>query len=442
MTKCIGNGVVITHDGTMPLIKNGCVVVEGNRISDIGETDRVRTEYPNADFLDAKGSFIMPGMINTHGHIYSAMARGMMLKDTKPSKSFADILQNLWWRVDRALDLPEIRMSAYTTYIDCIKNGVTTFFDHHASAGHVRGSLMEIANAAGSLGIRTSLCYEVSDRDGEGIAQQGIRENADFIEYARSQEGDLIKGMFGLHASFTLSDETLKKCVQAAQGAGFHVHVAEGPEDLADSRAKYGKRVVERLLDRGVLGEKSIAVHCIHVDGHEMDLLRESGTMVVHNPESNMGNAVGYSAALEMMKKGVLVGLGTDGYSTDMLESLKVANILHKHELKDPNAAWTEAPAMLFQNNAAICGRFFRQPTGVLKKGALADIIVADYDAPTPVTGGNYNSHILFGLMGRSVRTTMIDGRYVMRGREILTVDEQDIYAESRNVADSFWNRV
>jgi cytosine/adenosine deaminase-related metal-dependent hydrolase len=173
-----------------------------------------------------------------------------------------------------------------------------------------------------------------------------------------------------------------------------------------------------------------------------MDLLKESKTTVVHNPESNMGNAVGYSAAIRMMEKGILVGLGTDGYTTDMLESLKVANILHKHELKDPGAAWAEAPQMLFQNNAAICGRHFAGEMGVLKKGALADVIVADYEAPTPVTAANCNSHILFGLMGRSVSTTMIDGRYVMRDREILTVDEQDIYAESRSVAESFWDRV
>jgi len=442
MTKCIGNGTVVTHDGAMPLIGNGCVVVRENKIVDLGETDRMRSEYPDADFLNARGGFIMPGLINTHGHIYSALARGMTLADAKPSRTFADILENLWWRVDRGLGLPEIRMSAYTTYIDCIKNGVTTFFDHHASAGCVRGSLKEIADAAACLGIRTSLCYEVSDRDGRAVAEQGIRENAEFLEYAQSQDSDMLSAMFGLHASFTLSDATLKKCVQAARGAGFHVHVAEGPEDLADSRKKYGKRVVQRLLDLGVLGQNSIAVHCIHIDDHEMDLLKESKTTVVHNPESNMGNAVGYSAAIRMMEKGILVGLGTDGYTTDMLESLKVANILHKHELKDPGAAWAEAPQMLFQNNAAICGRHFAGEMGVLKKGALADVIVADYEAPTPVTAANCNSHILFGLMGRSVSTTMIDGRYVMRDREILTVDEQDIYAESRSVAESFWDRV
>lgn len=440
--KCIGNGILITHNQSNPLIQNGCVAIDGNRIVDFGETSLLINKYPDAEFYDAQGKVIMPGMINTHGHIYSALARGMILADAKPSHSFADILENLWWRVDRSLDLPEIASSAYTTYVDCIKNGVTTFFDHHASAGRVQDSLFTIADAANTLGIRTSLCYEVSDRDGPEIAEQGIRENAAFIEYAKKQNSDMVGGLFGLHASFTLSDATLEKCVQAADGTGFHVHVAEGIEDLADCQKKYGRRVVERLAEMKILGPGSIAVHCIHIDGKEMDLLRESSTIVVHNPESNMGNAVGYSAAIGMLEKGILVGLGTDGYTTDMLESLKVANILHKHQLKDPNVAWAEAPRMLFQNNAAICARFFENPLGIIEKNALADIIVVDYIAPTPVTAQNYNSHILFGLVGRNVVSTMIDGRFVMKDRELLSADENKIFAESRMIAQKFWERV
>jgi putative selenium metabolism protein SsnA len=366
----------------------------------------------------------------------------MILADSKPSHSFKDILENLWWRVDRSLDLPEIKYSAYTTYIDSIKNGVTTFFDHHASAGRVKDSLFTIADVAKELGIRTSLCYEVSDRDGERVADEGIAENAEFIAYANNQNSDMIKGLFGLHASFTLSDKTLEKCVSAANGAGFHVHVAEGIEDLNDCQSRYVMRVVERLAGFGILGNHSIAVHCIHIDEQEMEILRHNDTIVVHNPESNMGNAVGYSAAISMLNKGITVGLGTDGYTTDMLESLKVANILHKHVLHDPNAAWAESPRMLFTNNAAICGRFFDKSLGIIQKGALADIIVVDYDAPTPLTSSNYNSHILFGMTGRNVASTMIDGRFVMKDRELLNVDTEKIYAESRDVARGFWERV
>jgi putative selenium metabolism protein SsnA len=304
----IGNGVLITQNAVKPLLDDGCVAVEGTLIADYGVTAEMKAKYPAHEFYDAKGGVIMPGLINTHGHIYSAFARGMSLKNSKVSKNFTQILENLWWRLDRALDLPEIEYSAYTTYIDGIRNGVTTVFDHHASAGHVPDSLFTIAEAAETLGVRTSLCYEVSDRDGQKITDEGIKENADFIAYANKKTGDMMKGLFGLHASFTLSEETLDKCVTVANGAGFHVHTAEGIDDLYDSLKKYGKRVVERLNDAAILGPQSLAVHCIHIDAREMDILKATDTAVVHNPESNMGNAVGCSAALHMMEKGILMG--------------------------------------------------------------------------------------------------------------------------------------
>ena len=438
----IGNGKLITQNETCPLIEDGCVVVDANVIADFGTTQEMKQKYPQGTFYDAAGRVIMPGLINTHGHIYSAFARGMILKDSKVSKNFSQILENLWWRVDRALQLPEIEYSAYATYIEGIKNGVTTVYDHHASAGHVPDSLFTIADVAKKLGVRTSLCYEVSDRDGKEIAELGIKENADFIKYANEQDNDMIKGLFGLHASFTLSDETLEKCVVTADGAGFHVHVAEGIDDLYDSLEKYGKRVVERLFDAKILGSQTLAVHCIHINGREMDILKHTDTMVVHNPESNMGNAVGCSAVLQMMDKGIMMGLGTDGYTTDMLESFKVANILHKHNMGDPSVAWGETAQMLLKNNAAICARHFEKPLGIIEKGALADIIVVDYDAPTPVTADNIASHILFGMMGRSVVSTMINGEFVMKDREIVTVDESKVMKKTREIAIDFWKRV
>ena len=429
----IGNGVLITQNTANPLIQDGCVAVGAATIADFGTTAEMKAKYPVGEFYDARGGAIMPGLINTHGHIYSAFARGMSLKNSKVSKNFTQILENLWWRMDRALDLPEIEYSAYATYIEGIKNGVTTVFDHHASAGHVPDSLFTIAKVAETLGVRTSLCYEVSDRDGEKIADEGIKENADFIAYANQQNSDMVKGLFGLHASFTLSDKTLEKCVAASGGAGFHVHTAEGIDDLYDSLKKYGKRVVERLNDAAILGPQSLAVHCIHINAREMDILKHTDTVVVHNPESNMGNAVGCSAALHMMKKGILMGLGTDGYTTDMLESFKVANIIHKHNLCDPSVGWAESAQMLLQNNGKICARHFSKPLGVIEKGALADIIIVDYDAPTPITESNTSSHILFGMTGRSVRSTMINGRFVMKDRELLTADEREVYSKARN---------
>lgn len=442
MKKLIGNGTLITRNAENPLINNGCVAIDGSTIVDYGTTDEMKNKYPEYSFDDVQGKLIMPGLINTHGHIYSGLARGMILNDSKVSKNFTEILENLWWRVDRALDFKEIKYSAYTTYLDGIKNGVTTVIDHHASAGKVSGSLKTIADVAKEIGVRTSLCYEVSDRDGQVIADEGIRENAEFIKYANEQNNDMIKAMFGMHASFTVSQDTLEKCVDSAGDAGFHIHVAEGADDQKDSIAKYGKRVVERLYDSKVLKKNTIAVHCIHVDDKEIELLKETDSIIVHNPESNMGNAVGCSKALEMMDKGILMGLGTDGYTTDMFESLKVANIIHKHRLGDPSVAWGEAPQMLFENNVKICDRFFDSKVGVIQKNALADVIVVDYVSPTPLNENNINSHMLFGLMGRNVVSTIVNGKYIMKNRVIQTVDEEKIYADSQQCASDFWKRV
>ena len=439
----IGNGRVFTRDENNPYIENGAVLIDGKVIKEIGKTDELKAKYPDAQYKDAKGRLVMPGFINPHMHYYSTFARGMFL-DNPPATMFSDILKGLWWRLDRALTLEDVYYSEAMPMIEQIKSGVTTVIDHHASAYAVEGSLFKIADAAREFGIRSNLCYETSDRDGEAIAKAGIKENADFIKYCNEQKDDMIKGLFGFHASMTVSDKTLDESLAAAANVngGFHVHCAEGIEDVADSLAKYNQRVIERWYKRGVLNEKSIAVHCIHLSSDEIDMLKESNVAVVHNPESNMGNAVGIAPILEMMKRGVLVGLGTDGYTADMTESYKVANIIHKHVNKLPSVGWTEPPQMLFDNNRKIVNRFIDGTTGILKEGAYADIIIVDYKGPTPVNETNLNSHILFGVTGRNVDTTIINGRVVMDERKLVDIDEDRVAAKSVELAQKLWNRI
>ncbi|WP_248476633.1 putative aminohydrolase SsnA [Tepidibacter aestuarii] len=439
----VGNGKVITQDKDMPYIENGCIAVKDNVIIEIGKTEDIKTKYHYREFLDAKGKVIMPGMVNTHHHIYSAFARGMPSKSSVP-KNFTQILEGLWWKIDKALNLEDVKYSAYTTYIDCIKNGTTTIFDHHASQGAVRESLFTIGEVSKELGVRSCLCYEVSDRDGKDVMEDAVSENIEFMKKANSLEDDMLRGMFGLHASFTLSDETLYKCVEEKSNinGGFHIHTAEGIDDLYDSLKKYGKRVVKRLMDFNILGEKTIAVHCIHVNDGEIELLKETKTNVVHNPESNMGNAVGCSPVIEMIKRGVLLGLGTDGYTSDMFESLKVGNIIHKHNLCNPSVAWTEMPQMLFENNRKISSEYFNKPVGVLKEGAHGDIIIVDYNPLTIMNENNYDAHILFGMSGRNVETTIINGKVVMKDRKLVDIDEEKIYEKSRELSSKLWDRI
>ncbi|GHV68313.1 chlorohydrolase [Spirochaetia bacterium] len=439
----IGNGKIVTRDAACPFIENGAVAVEGKIIREAGETAALRAKYPEAEYIDARGRIVMPGFINTHMHYYSTFARGIALGG-KPATTFGEVLSGLWWRLDKQLTLDDVYYSCAGPMIDEIRSGVTSVIDHHASPFAVEGSLFKIAEAAKLFGIRSNLCYETSDRDGEQIATAGIRENIDFAKYCKEQNDDMIGSLFGMHAQMTISEKTLNKCLEAAAGAGigFHIHAAEGIEDVVDAVSKYGLRVVERLYKYGILSEKSIAVHCIHITDEEMDMLKESGVAVVHNPQSNMGNAVGVSPALDMLKKGVLVGMGTDGYASDVLESYKTAAILHKHAKGIPSAAWTEPPAMLFLNNKKIMERFIKGKVGTIAKDHYADIIIVDYKAPTPINADTINGHILFGISGRHVDTTIINGKIIMRDRALINIDEEALMAKSRELAQKLWDRI
>lgn len=442
MMLVIGNGKLFTRNDEMPFVENGAVAIEGTKIAAVGETEAIKKQYGDAEFIDAKGGVIMPAFINTHEHIYSAMARGLSIKGYNP-KGFLDILDGQWWTIDRHLTLEQTKYSAVETLISCIRNGVTTVFDHHASFGQIGGSLFTIADVAKELGVRACLCYEISDRDGMDKARDSVMENAEFIRYALKDDTDMIAGMMGMHAQFTISDATMElAAANKPDEVGYHIHVAEGIEDLHDCLKKYGKRIVDRLMDFNILGEKTLLGHCIYINPHEMELIKDTNTMVVHNPESNMGNACGCPPTMELVHRGILTGLGTDGYTHDMLESYKVANVLHKHHLCDANAAWGEVPKMLFENNAAIANRYFKTPLGVLKEGAAGDVIVVDYNPPTQLDASNINGHILFGMTGRDVVTTVANGRVLMKDREIKVIDVEEAMAKCREESAKLWHSI
>ena len=438
----LGNGRVITRDESSPFIENGAVALEGNSIQKVGSLEEIKGMYPDAEFIDAKGGLIMPAFINAHEHIYSSFARGLAINGYDP-KGFLDILDGMWWTIDRNLTLQDTYLSAMATYIECIKNGVTTIFDHHASFGSIRGSLFEIERAAKETGVRSCLCYEISDRDGKDKAKEGVLENEEFIRYALQDDTGMIAGMMGMHAQFTISDETMALAAEhKPDGVGYHIHVAEGIEDLHHCLKTYGKRIVDRLMDHGILGEKTLLGHCIYINPHEMELIKETDTMVVHNPESNMGNACGCPPTMELVHRGILTGLGTDGYTHDMMESFKVANVLHKHHLCDPNTAWAEVPQMLFENNAKIAGRYFKQELGVLREGAAADVIIVNYDPLTPMHAGNVNGHLVFGVTGHDVVTTVANGKVLMKDRRLTGIDEAKVMADCRQAAAELAGRI
>ncbi len=438
----IGNGRLITRDPQLPYLESGAVVIDGDAIKEVGDYAALKAKYPQAEFVDAHGQVIMPGLINAHTHIYSGLARGLAINGNNPT-NFLEILEGMWWNIDRHLTLDGTRASAYATVLDCIRDGVTTIFDHHASFGDIPGSLFAIKDVCQELGIRANLCYEVSDRDGEEKSLQSIQENADFARWAAAQNDDMISAMFGGHALFTISDKTFERMVEANNGlTGFHIHVSEGMNDVYDSMQKYGTRSVNRLLNHGILGEKTMLGHCIHLNPAEMDIVAETKTMIVNNPESNMGNAVGCAPVLKFFEKGITVGMGTDAYTHDMLESLKVFLIIQRHNACHPNVAWCEAMDMLFKNNAKIAAKYIKKPLGILAPGAAADVIVMDYKPFTPFSDANIDGHMLFGMMGKNCRTTVINGKVLYKDREFVGIDEEKINAWTMEQSKKLWGEL
>lgn len=254
----------------------------------------------------------------------------------------------------------------------------------------------------------------------------------------------MLSGLFGIHASFTVSDETLDKAREAMEGVydGYHVHVAEGIEDQWETIRKHGKRVVERLEDFDIFSDHTLSVHNVHVNEREMDILKHHNAMAVFNPESNMNNAVGCPPILRMLEKGILVGLGTDAYTNDMFESMKVSNILLAHNACDPTKGFAETLQLQFQNNPIIMDRYLERKVGRIEEGAYADIITIDYDPHTPLNANNWGGHALFGLTGRLVNDSIINGEFVMKDKIIVKVDQAKIHAESRQRAKEIWPNI
>jgi putative selenium metabolism protein SsnA len=439
MTIRFENGIVVTLGAKNRVLWDAAVVTDGEKVVAIGPAGDLARRYPKAEAVDCAGRIILPGFLCSHHHFYSTMARGMA-PPGEPASNFVEILERLWWKLDKALQEEDITLSAQIPLAECIRNGTTTIIDHHASPAHRDGSLDLIEVAVRGAGLRASLCYEVSDRNQAG---GGIAENERFIKKTGKGDGQ-IAAMMGLHASFTLSDATLEKCVGIARdgGVGCHIHVAEDAADRADSLAKYKVPTVARLHKLGVTGETSLFVHCVHIDEAEMDTIAATKTCVAHNPESNMNNAVGVTQVLTMLKKGVLVGLGTDGMASDMLAQMRCAYLLQRLDRRDPRVAFVEAPTMLLGNNAEICRRQFGVQVGEIAEGGPADLAILDYQPPTPLDENNFLGHLIFGLVDAVVDTTVCRGKILMQGKEILSLDEERIAARSRELAPKMWRRL
>jgi putative selenium metabolism protein SsnA len=430
------------------------IAIEGSTIIAVGPN--LKSRYPDAEVY-APGGYVSTGLVCSHNHFYSALARGLMVS-IQPSKDFVQQLEHLWWRLDRALDENLIRYSGLAGASEAAFSGVSAVIDHHASPSCIDGSLDILREGFEQVGLRGILCYETTDRNGIEGAAQGIRENERFASNldkekkallstggpdgrpgtTAASQTPLVEAAIGAHAPFTLGEDTLDALAQVckATGRGLHIHAAEDKYDAVDSRYRFHQDIAFRLDEAGLLGPKTIIAHGLFISPEEIELCNDRQVFLAHNPRSNMNNQVGYNQTIGTWKYPVL---GTDGIGSDMIEEAKFAFFKHRDA---GGSLWMDCFLAMLQRGNEILERYFTgKRFGRIEAGYEADLTFWDYDPPTPLLSDNLAGHAAFGLSSRYVRSTMVGGRFVLKDRRAC-FDAAGIAAHSREQTQRLWQRM
>ncbi len=431
MAYTLGNALIYTGSS---LIRDGYVTVDKGKIVEVG----LMNNFDGKLDEDLKGMLLMPAWINAHTHMYSTLARGMKI-DFHPF-TFTQILEQLWWKLDKILGPEEIQISAMVAAAEFIHNGVATIFDHHSSPNHVIGTLENIKRAVvDRAGMRGVFCFETSDRD--GIQLKAIDENMEF--YSKYKENHLVSGMMGLHASFTLSDQTLEAVSKVCGGQiPIHVHVAEGLEDEMDSINTHGLKIIERFDKYGLLNRNSIYAHCIHTSDDEVKKISESGGFVAVNIQSNMNNSVGIPKLSMFAKNGAKIVLGNDGFGFSPAFDIRLLRLSQRHSSGTPLAFSNSDLKGVVDNTYELASKHLNGKFGRIEKEYSADMMVVDYDPPTPITSDNFYDHLFFGITEAKVNSLYVNGKGVMIDGRIETFDESDIRRKSKKIAQKLWKKL
>ncbi len=402
--------------------------IDRGLISEVGKNLSLKN---GEEVVDLKGKIVIPGLVNAHTHLYSSLSRGMPMPKTPP-KNFVEILKKIWWKLDRALDEETIYYSALVGAIEAVQNGTTTIIDHHASPNAINGSLNIIKEALQKVGMRGVLCYEVTDRGGKKQRDEGLYENDQFIR--ENKNNPFFRGLVGAHASFTLNNESLELCgdLASAHNTGVHIHVAEDGCDVEDSKKKYKKNIVQRLVEKNILRETTILAHCIHLSEKEFEILAKTKVYFAHNPRSNMNNKVGYAPIHQFKNRGMI---GTDGFPSDMIEEAKIAFFKRQDSQLKQKVDFSR----LISGGQQYVSEMFGSQFGTLAKNSVADLVVSDYVAPTPMTKENILGHYLFGMRSANVESVMIGGKWVMENRKVIGIDVERIYSEADKKSKKMW---
>lgn len=450
-------GIVLNNallaDLDPPRVEAGELRIEDDRISARGEH---LSHGPGDEVVDCGGAVVLPGLVNGHTHLYSALVVGMPPPPRIP-RNFLEILQLIWWRLDQALDADSVGLSARIGAIAAARCGTTTLIDHHASPNVIDGALDLVESGLAVVGVRGVLCYETTDRHGRAGRDAGLTENRRYIRKCAQRQDGRFAGLVGAHASFTLDDDALSAIAQLVDesGAGVHIHVAEDPCDEEDARARRGSDaahadrsevtggaahrddpLIDRLERHSLLHSNAVFAHGTHLSAGAVERVSRANLTMAHNARSNMNNAVGY-APVGSFRCPVM--LGTDGIGADMFAEAKAAWFIARHQ----RSGLTPQDIIgMLANSARRASSALGVPLGTLAVGAAADLVMTDYVPSTPLTTENLAGHMLFGLSSRHVRSVMCAGRWVLRDRLVVEVDEADCLARAKDAARSLWARM
>ncbi len=439
-TILVKNGVVVTMDPQRRVFERGAVAVEDGRIRAVGPQEKVLGEVSADEVIDAEGGIITPGFICAHTHLYGILLRGATLP-LPPPTDFTQNLQRIWWPVDQAMDYEHAYASALIASLEFLRTGTTTFADTFSGPNAIEGVLDYIARAVSEVGIRGIVAFEATERRSAEEGRRGVEENLRFIREGRFER---VKGMMSLHASFTLTDGLIREAVEKARelGARITIHVSEGRWDLYHNLERYGERTVERLKRLGLLGEDAILAHVVHVNDDELSLIKETGTHVAHNAMSNMLNAVGVPRVRDMLRMGINVAIGNDGYIFDVFENMRATFLLHKVHHQDPRVlSPMEVLEMVTVNAARAYG--LEGELGSLEEGKRADVVVIRPEIlPTPLTRTSVYGHLVNTIDGDDVDTVIVDGEVLLKGGRPTRVSFEEVNRKAQKAAASLWERL
>ena len=458
MTKLILTGPsIFTNDSPDAFIEQGAVLIDNGLVRQVGSIEDIKHDNPDVVVENIGQGLLTPGLVNLHHHLYSSFARGWNPNCTSPT-NFKDILERIWWRLDEGLELDDIYYSALVGLSQSILSGITSIVDHHSSQRIITGSLEKIVSAYDLIGLRGSICFELSNRAGnkafENAAtsstctrnkafESGLKETVDSLsKWPYGSKENKLSAVVGLHASMTLSDDNLKAISNATSGysTGYHFHLAEDEIDQKISLEKYGLRAAQRFAKYNLLNEHSLAVHGVHLDQNEIELLRSSKTNLALCPRSNQNNAVGFAHWWDYGN--LSIGLGTDGIASDMLHEAKSALYLSRHEKKDPDFGFGQIGEMLLERNPAIFEKLTGMKVGRIAPGLPADLVLWRYNPPTPINAENIVGHYLYGLCDLNADSVWIDGTKILSDRKFVKFDYDNMLFEARKLAQSLWERI